>query len=220
MGVPIGQHFNPSVLARALRQQCHRRPDIPCEVFFVKNGEIARALLLDKVRHKAQVVLMTLRLGADCLNPQYTALIKTAISSPYSLGVIGGRAPRAFYIVGFQDDSLLYLDPHLLRGTCLDMTRIVTKREYHTRAVCELSLSHLDPTVLFGFLCQNEADVQGLIGSLLSTPVPMPLFSVVGLSPQRNQNHRKEHAKGILEFDTGGLDGAPRVGGGENKDMF
>ena len=180
MGIPIGQHFNPTVLARVLRRQCRRRPDIPFEVFFVKSGEIARDQLAERVRTRAQVVLFSLRLGADWLNAQYTPLIKTALSSPHSLGLIGGRAPRAFYVVGFQDDSLLYLDPHLLRPTCLDMERILDGREYHTRAVCELSLPQLDPTVLLGFLCQSEADVDSLIGTLLASPVPMPLFSVAG----------------------------------------
>lgn len=179
MGTPIGQHFCPSVLARALRKQCRTRPDIPFEIFLIKHGVISLPALKQAVQGKAQIVLMSLRLGAEMLNPDYGMLIKAALMSPQTVGIIGGRSARAFYIIGYQDESLLYLDPHLLRPVNTDLERIIARREYHTRAVCEVSLAQLEPTVLFGFLCRTEEDVSTLAKDLSSVPLPMPLFSII-----------------------------------------
>lgn len=178
VGTPIGQHFSPTVLARALRKQCRKRSDIPFEIHLVKQGVISISSLQSATSTKPQVVLVPLRLGADTLNPGYSTLIKTVLSIPQSLGIIGGRTARAFYIVGFQDDSLLYLDPHLLRPAVINFETILSSREYHTRAICELSIAQLDPTVLFGFLLTNPGEVTTLTRTLLSIPVSMPLFSI------------------------------------------
>ncbi|PJF19610.1 Atg4p [Paramicrosporidium saccamoebae] len=176
-GTPIGQHFNPSVLSRALRTQCRLDPSIPFDVFLVKQGIIPLYRLKEAVVLRPQLILMPLRLGADTLNADYSVLIKAALSSPHSLGIIGGRSARAFYIVGYQDDALLYLDPHLLRqASTLDA--MVDRRECHTRAVCELSLPQLDPTILFGFLCRTKEELTMLVTTLMGVSVPMPLFSI------------------------------------------
>jgi cysteine protease ATG4 len=178
-GTPIGQHFNPSVLSRALRKQCRLDPTIPFDVFLVKQGIVPLRQLNEAIALKPQLILMPLRLGADTLNADYSALIKAALSSPHSLGIIGGRSARAFYIVGYQDDALLYLDPHLLRQAAT-LDAMVDRKECHTRAVCELSLPQLDPTILFGFLCRTKEELDVLSTTLLGVPVPMPLFSIVG----------------------------------------
>lgn len=184
LGIPIGQQFCPTGLSRALRRQCRSNPSLPFGIFIVQQGIIYLDLLLDAVESKPQIILIPLRLGAECLNNDYSSLIKASLSTPYSLGIIGGRSSRAFYIVGFQDDALLYLDPHLLRTSCTNLDQIIGRREYHTRSVCELSLPQLDPTILFGFCCKNRAEVDSLAQALLAVPVPMPLFSVVTVTEQ------------------------------------
>lgn len=135
--------------------------------------------LNEALRERPQVILMPLRLGAEHLNISYSSLMKVSLSCKQSLGIIGGRASRAFYIVGYQDDSLLYLDPHFLRPACNDLDRIISNREYHTRAVCELALPSIDPTILFCYICFNQTDADSLAKTLLGVNVPMPLFSVI-----------------------------------------
>lgn len=177
LGLPIGQQFTPTILARVLRRQCKAHPELPFHIYIVKDGIIQETLIRNAAKEKPTVVLINLRLGVETLNSDYNELIKGSLCFPLSLGVIGGRTSRAFYIVGFQDDSLLYLDPHLLRPICTDLNRIIKNRELHTRAVCELSLNQLDPTLLFGFLCQNQTDVNTLVEHLRAIHLPSPIFS-------------------------------------------
>lgn len=178
MGTPIGQYFSPSVLSRALRKQCRCRSDIPLDVILVKNGVIEVGEIGRAVQQRPQMLLLPLRLGAERFNRDYSVLIKTSLASPHSIGIIGGKTNRAFYIVGYQDESVLFLDPHILRPTNNSLDEIAGTREYHTRTVCELSIAQLDPTLLFGFLCTSPDDVRRLVGTLASAPVPMTLFSI------------------------------------------
>lgn len=181
LGTPLGQYFSPTVLARVLRKQAALRSDTPFVIIIIKQGILPIDTLQRLFRDQGRplLLLMTLRLGADLLNEEYGPLIKAALRTPTTLGILGGQAARAHYIVGYQEDALLYLDPHHLRPAALDPERLVETGELHTRAVCELPLGHLDPTLLFGFLCRGEAELEQLRAALTSVTLPMPLFTSV-----------------------------------------
>lgn len=181
LGTPLGQYFSPTILARVLRKQAALRHDIPFTIVIIKQGILPMDALRELMGTQGRplLLLMTLRLGADLLNEEYGPLIKAALRTPTTLGILGGQAARAHYIVGYQEGALLYLDPHHLRPAALDPGRLVETGELHTRAVCELPLRQLDPTLLFGFLCRGEADLEQLRDTLTSVPLPMPLFTSV-----------------------------------------
>lgn len=126
-----------------------------------------------------QVLLLPLRLGTYFINEkEYSPLVHASLSCPHSLGVIGGKSKRAFYIVGYQGSSLLYLDPHVIRAAVeVDLDRAVKSREFHCQKVCEMSLKDLDPSVLLCFLCQSPSDVDDVSHMLSTVPLSMPLFS-------------------------------------------
>jgi len=48
------------------------------------------------------MILVPVRLGIQCLNPVYIPSLKTFLSFPQSLGIIGGKPHSAFYLVGYQ----------------------------------------------------------------------------------------------------------------------
>lgn len=181
LGTPIGQYFSPSVLARVLKRQSLLRSDIPFSISVVKQGIINMSHLRELLvaSKKALIILISLRLGADTLNEQYSPLIKASLSCPLCIGIVGGQASRAYYIAGYQDEALLYLDPHQLRPAALDVERLVESEDLHARAVCELPITKLDPTVLFGFLSKSPNDLDLLKNTLLGVAVPMPLFSII-----------------------------------------
>ena len=64
---------------------------------------------------RPMIVLIPLRLGVDKVNSIYVPQLKNVLQCKYSLGIIGGRPKQSYYFVGFQDEQVLYLDPHFVK---------------------------------------------------------------------------------------------------------
>ncbi len=64
------------------------------------------------------LLLVPLRLGRDRLNVSYSPVLREAMTRPECVGVIGGRPRHSLYFVGFQDENLVHMDPHLVSGRC------------------------------------------------------------------------------------------------------
>jgi cysteine protease ATG4 len=63
------------------------------------------------------LILVPLRLGLNELDLVYEDYLKEALKLPQTVGIIGGSPRHAVYIVGFQDDSFIDLDPHFCQTT-------------------------------------------------------------------------------------------------------
>ena len=62
------------------------------------------------------LVLVPVRLGSESrLNPLYGTCIQALLADPTCIGIIGGRPKHSLYFVGFQDENLIHLDPHLVQ---------------------------------------------------------------------------------------------------------
>lgn len=61
------------------------------------------------------LVLLPLMLGVNKVETRYYSLIKLLLKMNDSVGIIGGMTRSALYFVGFQNDSLIYLDPHIVK---------------------------------------------------------------------------------------------------------
>ena len=97
--------------------------------------------------------------------------------------------------MGFQDDSLIHLDPHLVQDNVPMMSKKMGTNEgtvpldfdlnsYHCKSVRKMQLSRMDPSCCFGFLCKTKSDFENWCETVreLATPsgaTDYPMFSIM-----------------------------------------
>lgn len=63
------------------------------------------------------LILVPLRLGLNELDLVYESYLKEALKLSQTVGIIGGSPRHAVYILGYQDESFIDLDPHFSQTT-------------------------------------------------------------------------------------------------------
>ncbi|KAJ2696632.1 hypothetical protein H4R19_005723, partial [Coemansia spiralis] len=184
----IGDWLGPSIAAHVMKRLSIKHLSCPLTIHVaidqtVYASEVRKQALSDGEQPSWQplLLLVPVRLGLSRLNPGYIPKIKTLFQIPQSVGLVGGKPSRSFYFVGRQGDSLFYLDPHVTRqhmprsgaldgraeaydsGTESDssdfeMFGIADTDEYHTTHISSMPIHRLDPSMLFGFLFNTEAE--------------------------------------------------------------
>ncbi|KAL2877541.1 Cysteine protease atg4 [Colletotrichum sp. CLE4] len=109
------------------------------------------------------LILVGTRLGIDKITPVYWEALIAALQMPQSVGIAGGRPSSSHYFIGTQGSYLFYLDPHHTRPALPFHTDPSRYSEAdidtaHTRRLRRLHVRELDPSMLIGFLIQDEDD--------------------------------------------------------------
>lgn len=119
--LPI-QHFR--VQCRCERKIRRTEPapesDDDYELFDEETAECSVCLQPISVDMWRKPILITvpLMLGLGQVNTEYYEAVKFFLRLPQSAGIIGGRPKSALYLVGYQGDNLIFLDPHYVQKTC------------------------------------------------------------------------------------------------------
>ncbi|XP_013869734.1 cysteine protease ATG4C [Austrofundulus limnaeus] len=153
--------------------------------------------------NRAVIILIPVRLGGERTNPDYFDFAKSILSLEYCIGIIGGRPKQACYFVGFQDDSLIYMDPHYCQSFVNVSTSDFPLQSFHCPSPKKMPFSQMDPSCTIGFYSRSIEDYEKIreeLSKLLqpSTKEKYPAFTFVqgrsrdydlsaGLSPEKRE---------------------------------
>mmetsp|Transcript_4851 Transcript_4851/g.4720 ORF Transcript_4851/g.4720 Transcript_4851/m.4720 type:complete len:157 (+) Transcript_4851:875-1345(+) len=130
-------------------------------------------------------VMIPLMLGLGSIHQEYYETLKFFLNIPQTVGIIGGKPKSALYIVGYQNNSLLFLDPHLAQAACTSDQDLLNKIEtYHCSSYKLIPMSSAESSISLGYYFRNKESfleferiinenrdaVKGLIGVQEFTP--------------------------------------------------
>ncbi|PWN33353.1 uncharacterized protein FA14DRAFT_161247 [Meira miltonrushii] len=214
LGKEVGEWFGPSTAAGAIKKLVDEFPACGLGVSVASDGVIyldqvkvqacksnvngqKRASALQKWERPI-LVLIGVRLGLEGVHPMYHDSIKAAFSFPQSVGIAGGRPSSSYYFVGYQGNSLFYLDPHHVRSSVAFKhpppsmenddewwAHAYSEQElatFHNDRPRRMPMKSLDPSMLLGFLIQDEEDLHDFVVRVKA--LPRPIFSVLDSMPK------------------------------------
>ncbi|XP_033739207.1 uncharacterized protein LOC117326559 [Pecten maximus] len=134
---------------------------------------------------RAVIILVPIRLGSEEMNPVYGPCIKSLLAQDNCIGIIGGKPKHSLYFIGFQDDKLIYLDPHYCQDVVDTRERNFPVQSYHCLSPRKVSLSKMDPSCTVGFYCKTKKEFETFVSqseAMVSPPkqklsYPMFVFS-------------------------------------------
>ena len=115
------------------------------------------------------LVPVTLGCNSSYVNPCYVPQILTVLSTPQSVGIVGGKPGSSIYVLGRQGDRILYLDPHTLKPSVSGVIHHEGAQNdgagadsYFCDSVHHMLCARLDPSLALGFYRRERRDLDDL----------------------------------------------------------
>ena len=77
-----------------------------------------------------------------------------------NVGIIGGRPREAYFLVGMQEESLIFLDPHNTLDAIPCDNRLIAQNhlKFHEGIAKKIHFTKIDPSMTFGFYLKDHKD--------------------------------------------------------------
>ena len=108
------------------------------------------------------LVLISTRLGLKKVSTEYMGPVQSFFMQQLNCGIIGGRPKEAYYLVGMQEDSLIFLDPHNTLPTVpYDLNEVKKNHmSFHEQTAKKIHYQKIDPTMTFAFYLRDYSDFE------------------------------------------------------------
>ena len=124
------------------------------------DGPTLQKVDLEKDWRNGVLVLVSTRLGLKKVGIEYFGPVRDFFAQTLNCGIVGGRPKEAYYLVGMQEDCLVFLDPHNTKPTVdYDLNEIKKNHmQFHEQNAKKIHYTKIDPTMTFCFYIRNHSD--------------------------------------------------------------
>lgn len=132
--------------------------------------------------NKMGIIFVNVRIGLDKIPKEYYKGIKELFNLKQCLGIIGGKARNAYYFIGCDDDddSLIYLDPHVTKedDKIINMNDILEK--HIKKEAYLLKMSKMSTAFTIGFYFRSYEEFLNLFSFWqMAKQSKIPILGVV-----------------------------------------
>lgn len=190
-GKAAGDWYGPAIVSHLLRKAIEESVDPELRgitIYVAQDCTIYSGDVYDQQNNsdceRSILILVPVRLGGERTNMEYFEFVKGILSLEYCIGIIGGRPKQSYYFVGFQDDSLIYMDPHYCQSFVDVSKKDFPLESFHCPSPKKMPFRKMDPSCTIGFFCKNTQDFKKVEEELTkvlnsSSKQNYPLFTFV-----------------------------------------